>query len=661
MEIVQGVDIDGRYRIVRPIGSGAMSTVYLAEHKLIGRRVAIKILDAQLSRDSDVVQLFMQEARAAGTLGHPNIVESTDMGFLPNRVPYIVLEYLEGGVLTDEIARVGAFSPRRTVKVALQIAQALDAAHGSGIIHRDLKSDNIFLTDREGAADHVKVLDFGISKFMASSISGNRRGQVMGTPAFMAPEQITSPEHVDTRVDIYGLGAILYHMLVGRAPFIGASPDTLLQQAVEDPPPPITRHDVPPALADLVASMLAKSPADRPQTMTDVGERLEEIRAGSGFRHNTPLPIPLGMAATSDQIPAITDVRPPQLAARPQPPPMTAPRRNKALVVALAAGSVCFAGFGLYFAFGRSSRKHEQPPPPPAASPPVVMATVPPPTPAPPPTDSRPAVELEVAIKSNAKNAHVVLRRQLLAVPASLHVVPGQNPELLEISAPGHKTMRYWITLDRAITLDARLEKGDGVVDATPEQTRIALGEASAHPAPPEQPPPPTVATKNPPPRTTTPRPKDPAVVATKADGSGNTAGSNDPKHDTGSAKPVEPPPSSPPTVDAGTSPKPDAGVTGPKPGYLDPREVRAAVLQHIGAVQECYERGRMDNPDLAGKVILLITISPTGDVTGTKVESSTLGASSVEQCVATAVRSWTFPKPAGGVAATIAYPFVLK
>src|SRR6266850_1312812 len=191
--------VEGRYRIIKVLGEGGMGTVYLAEHTLIKRKVAVKILHAQFASDAHVVERFMNEARAAGTLGHPNIVESTDMGFTHDHVPYIVFEFLEGALLTDEIYRVGGLPVRRAVRIAQQIASALHAAHAAGIVHRDLKSDNVFLTDKDDAVDHVKVLDFGISRFLAIEDEKTRRGVVMGTPEFMAPEQITSPDHVDKR------------------------------------------------------------------------------------------------------------------------------------------------------------------------------------------------------------------------------------------------------------------------------------------------------------------------------------------------------------------------------------------------------------------------------------------------------------------------------
>src|SRR5688572_20426969 len=238
--------VEGRYRIIKTLGEGGMGTVFLAEHTLIKRRVAMKILHPELATDADVVERFMNEARAAGTLGHPNIVESTDMGFTTEHVPYIVFEYLEGTLLTDEVYRVGGLPVRRAVRIAQQIASALYAAHNASIVHRDLKSDNVFLTDKDDALDHVKVLDFGISRFLEIEDQRTKRGVVMGTPEFMSPEQITAPDQADRRTDVYALGVILYEMLTARRPFSSDDdPRGLLTRIVHSPAPPLGREDVP--------------------------------------------------------------------------------------------------------------------------------------------------------------------------------------------------------------------------------------------------------------------------------------------------------------------------------------------------------------------------------------------------------------------------------
>jgi eukaryotic-like serine/threonine-protein kinase len=268
--------IEGRYQILRKLADGGMGTVYLAEHVLIRRRVALKLLHADLATDSVMVRRFMNEASAAGTLGHPHIVESTDMGFTRQGVPYIVFEYLEGTLLIEEIYRLGGLPVRRALHIASQIASALDAAHHAKIAHLDLKSDNVFLIDRAGSMDHAKVLDFGISRFMEVDVERSQRGVLAGTPEFMAPEQVTMPDLVDGRADIYALGVLLYEMLTARTPHVHDDPRVLLHRIVNEPPPPLDRPV--PAMVErlLFDRLLVKSRERRIQTMREVKEALDD-------------------------------------------------------------------------------------------------------------------------------------------------------------------------------------------------------------------------------------------------------------------------------------------------------------------------------------------------------------------------------------------------
>jgi serine/threonine-protein kinase len=274
--------VEGRYKIVRPIAEGGMGTVFLAEHWLIRRKVAIKVLHADLATDVVMLRRFMNEAMAAGTLGHPHIVESTDMGYTQNHVPYIVFEYLEGISLADEVTRIKRLPVARALAIAHQIASALEAAHGAGIIHRDLKSDNIFLTKR-GDQDHVKVLDFGISRFASATEKTARGGNLLGTPEFMAPEQVTDPDQIDHRVDIYALGVLLFEMLSGAVPFVLEKQNdvdaahAVLRRVVNDDPPPLALRGAPEGVGVLVTKLLAKDARHRPQTMAEVQRALEAL------------------------------------------------------------------------------------------------------------------------------------------------------------------------------------------------------------------------------------------------------------------------------------------------------------------------------------------------------------------------------------------------
>jgi eukaryotic-like serine/threonine-protein kinase len=269
-EFQSGDIVDGRYRVVRRLAEGGMGTVFLAEHMLIKRRVAIKLLHAELAVDHGMVNRFLNEASAAGTLGHPHIVESTDMGFTRGGIPYIVFEYLEGHLLAEEIGRLGTLPIRRVLIILRQVASALEAAHNAQIAHLDLKSDNVFLVNRGDGREHTKLLDFGISRFMAADSETTQPGILMGTPEFMAPEQVTSPDTVDCRADIYALGVMLYEMLAGRCPFVNDEPGWVLHQILHEPPPPLERP-IPLALECLLFDgLLVKSREQRLQTMGEV-------------------------------------------------------------------------------------------------------------------------------------------------------------------------------------------------------------------------------------------------------------------------------------------------------------------------------------------------------------------------------------------------------
>jgi serine/threonine-protein kinase len=292
--------VDGRYRVVSVIAHGGMGTVFLAEHVLIRRRVALKVLHPELAGDRAMIQRFMNEASAAGTLGHPHIVESTDMGFTPEGVPFIVFELLEGTLLTDEVYRVRGLAPRRALRIACQIASALDAAHSAGIVHLDLKSDNIMLVDREGGADHVKVLDFGIARFVAAEAEPAQRGLAMGTPEFMAPEQLTAPETVDARTDVWALGVVMYEMLTARRPYsLNEGSRLMFHRILHELPPPMNRRGVCEALERTVLDrMLARDPAQRFSSMRECAMALETLLREADAAASSPsLPAPIAAAA----------------------------------------------------------------------------------------------------------------------------------------------------------------------------------------------------------------------------------------------------------------------------------------------------------------------------------------------------------------------------
>jgi eukaryotic-like serine/threonine-protein kinase len=272
-----GTLVADRYRVVRKLGEGAQASVYVAKHTLIKRLVALKVLSPSIAADRDLVSRFLDEGQVAGTMGHPNIVESIDMGVVEDGRPFLVLEYLEGTTVADELHRRSALDVGRVAYIGMQVASALGAAHARGIVHRDLKPENVFLIDRDGRGDHVKVLDFGISKLESRKEGRARAALVVGTPDYMAPEQVTDPATVDARADVFALGAMLYEMLSGRLPLDAGAGEDVLDVVVRRTPAPLGRicPHLPPQILAAVERAMHKDRSKRTQTIAEVRAALE--------------------------------------------------------------------------------------------------------------------------------------------------------------------------------------------------------------------------------------------------------------------------------------------------------------------------------------------------------------------------------------------------
>jgi serine/threonine-protein kinase len=249
----------GNYRVLSPLGEGGMGAVYLAEHPVIERRAAVKVLHADLATQPEVVQRFWNEARAATAIGHPGIVQVIDFGQTADGQPYLLMEFLDGRSLTQTIKEEGPLAPARAIFIADQIADALAAAHAKSIVHRDLKPDNVFVL-----GNRVKVLDFGIAKLEQAEAGRTRTGMVLGTPAYMAPEQCEGRPDVDARADVYAMGIVLFEMLTGRLPFSGTFGELVVAHLTVAPPLPSSLNPaVPAALDAVVVKALAKLPEQR--------------------------------------------------------------------------------------------------------------------------------------------------------------------------------------------------------------------------------------------------------------------------------------------------------------------------------------------------------------------------------------------------------------
>ena len=281
-----GQTLDGRYYVEKKIGEGGMGVVFSARHAVIERPLAIKVLKREAMRDTATIRRFVQEAKAASRIGHPNIVDVTDFGTTPDGMTYSVMEFVPGHTLGTALRHGAPFPALRAIRIAAQIARALGAAHDKGIVHRDLKPENVFLLDRDGREDFVKIVDFGIAKVAplagkAAEPRLTRAGSVFGTPEYMAPEQAAGRGDTDGRVDIYALGVILYEMICGQVPHRGDSMvRTLAMQMLDTIVPPskvrpdlMIAHD----LEAVVMHALAKKRDERFPTMAALLVALDAI------------------------------------------------------------------------------------------------------------------------------------------------------------------------------------------------------------------------------------------------------------------------------------------------------------------------------------------------------------------------------------------------
>jgi eukaryotic-like serine/threonine-protein kinase len=264
------------YRIVRVLGEGGMGSVYEAQHTRLPRSFAIKVLRDDCFRDHTTLTRFQREAEIACRLKHRHIVEVMDYNTTREGLPYIVMEYLEGEDLAGRLARRGRLPLGAALSIVRQVAAALAAAHGQGVVHRDLKPHNIFLCHQADRDDYVKILDFGISKLVGvrSSLTGDRA--IMGTPWYMAPEQARATEEVDHRADLFALGAIAFEMLAGKPPFSGDTPLVALHNVVYEPPASLhaANDQVPVGVEEVLQRALAKSPGERYQRVEELAVAL---------------------------------------------------------------------------------------------------------------------------------------------------------------------------------------------------------------------------------------------------------------------------------------------------------------------------------------------------------------------------------------------------
>jgi serine/threonine-protein kinase len=344
--IAAGTSI-GNYRILSKIGTGGMGAVYLAEHPLIGKKVALKVIHRELANNREVVQRFFQEARAVNKIGNEHIVQIHDFAVTPEGDHFYIMEYLEGRTLASVLSKERVLDVMGALHIGAQIANALAAAHASGVIHRDLKPDNIMLMQRLGDPMFVKVLDFGLAKMFAEHASTVKTaaGVLLGTPQYMSPEACESKRDIDHRTDIYALGVLLYQMLTGVLPFDGESMgEVLIKQVTQLPPAPrAINPNLPPSVEQVLLRCLAKQPDMRFPTMIALREALLDPEAY--LRGSPPIAPARSLAPGEAKVDAKTVMmhaeasqRAKQGSALPLPAPRTSDAHVAATVIADPSG-----------------------------------------------------------------------------------------------------------------------------------------------------------------------------------------------------------------------------------------------------------------------------------------------------------------------------------
>jgi serine/threonine-protein kinase len=342
-----GEVLGGAYCVVSVLGEGGMGRVYTAEHVRLPRRYAVKILASHLARHAEAIGRFEREAQAAARIVHPNVLDVVDVVRATDGRPCIIAELLEGEELGILLDRVGKLGVDESVEICRQASRGLAAAHAAGIVHRDLKPSNLFICKEVDGSPRVKLLDFGVAK-MGDGASLTKTGTVVGTPAFMAPEQARGLPDVDGRADVYSLGAVLYSLVTGRPPFDFEDPASILMAVVNDEPVPMRRIDpsIPPMLEQVVMAAMAKDPARRIASAAELDARLgaftTEMERASLVQSLSQLPPqPTGALsppdARSDGVRAtIVDTRPPAMSAPPASMPMVSPAAGAPTSRALA-------------------------------------------------------------------------------------------------------------------------------------------------------------------------------------------------------------------------------------------------------------------------------------------------------------------------------------
>jgi serine/threonine protein kinase len=451
----------GNYQIQRLIGEGGMGRVYLAEHPGIGRQAAVKVLPPADVGDPQIVSRFINEARAANAIRHPNIVDIYDSGVLEGGTPYIIMEYLDGETLTQALAH-GPLPLPDVFDWACQVAEALAAAHAHDVVHRDLKPDNLFLIPdpRRLGKKQVKVLDFGIAKLQHRTIQQvhkTRTGALLGTPLYMSPEQCMSLKDINARTDIYSLGVILYEMVTGKRPFDSEGVYAIISMHINETPiPPKTyRPDLPDEFETIILQALAKTPVKRQESMAVLLSQLELARgnpAGSSEAlaraqqdRLKPIPLQYFPPAPVPEIKTLGDIA----VSKPVTRRTGHGRSSTRLWLPLMLVSV---GVGLYFLVPQVI-KLSAPRPAPVSPEPTFQA--------PPPTPSAPAPPppIDIGLDSTPAGANVYVGDVLVGTtPMRYQAKPTGEPVEFTFHREGFEVKKVRALPSPGLTVSAKFE-----------------------------------------------------------------------------------------------------------------------------------------------------------------------------------------------------------
>ena len=420
----------GNYRLLRVIGEGGVGTVYEGEHVQLGRHMALKVLHPE-GATAEVIRRFFNEARAVNEIRHPNILEIEDFVTTDDGEHFLIMELLQGEDLRTRLAREGVLAPERVVEIGAQIASALGAVHAAGIVHRDLKPDNIFITKKPDGSEVCKLLDFGIAKFTTEGQGVTRAGMTLGTPEYMAPEQIVTKGAPGPRTDLYALGMVMYECLAGAPAFTANTTAAILRGHISEPVmPPSQRRGqaIPPSLESAILRCLEKDPDRRFANADELRTALK------------------GSQAAVDRAVAI----------------LATPRRRKRRAIQMIpAFAMALAALVLHVAprsqaATRAALAPSPPPPPspspsPSPSPPPPPSPSPPPSPPPPPPPAAPA-ELSLSLISDPPGAELsIAGRAIGKAPATTKLPMSTDPVRITARFPDGVEVVQSVVPDRAL------------------------------------------------------------------------------------------------------------------------------------------------------------------------------------------------------------------